>query len=149
MYEIRLKVLTHYEFQYYVLLSIWNSQLANHRSLWLFIRSFRGVQLGFCGVLFVSQKASHIWTLETIVPATHSLKVTMFALRFANCSISILLKNSTLKFSQTPRSDHIVKHFFATLFLCEHSVPLAGKKSVRSSMQGWCISCYFFVHTKK
>ena len=30
----------------------------------------------------------------------------------------------------TPRSDHMVKHFFAKLFLCEHIVPLVGKKSV-------------------
>ena len=28
----------------------------------------------------------------------------------------------------TPRSDHMAKHFFAKLFLCEHIVPLEGKK---------------------
>ena len=30
----------------------------------------------------------------------------------------------------TPRSDYMAKHFFAKLFLCEHIVPLVGKKSV-------------------
>ena len=34
-----------------------------------------------------------------------------------------------LTWRYTPRSDHMVKHFFAKLFLCEHIVPLEGKKS--------------------
>ena len=138
-----------------------------------FLRKFRGEQSRSCGVQSVRKKLEVFETLASIVPTTHLLKITarlllthysisLFYQAFASekrsvdkkygntqCSLAVLLiaqlplnhSIASERGAQTAKRPY-GKAFFAKLFC-------ASKNAEQSSMQCWCISCYFFVHTKK
>ena len=87
------------------------------------LREFRGEQLRNLDKLATLKHVS-----ISIVPATHSLKLTSSPAAFLllNFICNIIWHTNV---APMPRSDHMVKHFFAKLFLCEQK-----KRAVQHAM---------------
>ena len=106
-----------------LLKGLWNCILANHRSLRIFTLISWGTIRTLRGTIWMKNNSLQS-TLESIVPATHSLKSAMFAFWFANCSISVIstekmafanIKEAYWSSAHTAKRTY-GKAFFAKLF---------------------------------